>query len=60
MPAVLESTSNAAALYLRLGFQAEATITMMLEHVGEGGPSMLYEETCFVFWPEGRGKAEAS
>jgi hypothetical protein len=54
---VLESTPNAAALYERLGFRAEKTISMMLDHVGEEGQSMLYEETCFVFWPDGQGRA---
>jgi hypothetical protein len=54
---MLESTPNATTLYERLGFRAEETISMMLDHVEEGGQSMLYEETCFVFWPDGQGRA---
>lgn len=58
VPAYLEGTSNASTLYERLGFKAEGHISMLLETMGEHGVSLMYEETCFVFRPDG-GEPEA-
>ncbi|MCJ1336726.1 hypothetical protein MMC09_002004 [Bachmanniomyces sp. S44760] len=59
IPVVLESTWNAVALYERLGFRAERVISMVLGGAGGGGGGVegegegkVYEEICFVFWPD--------
>ena len=47
------------ALYERLGFRAERVISMVLGGAGGGGGGVegegegkVYEEICFVFWPD--------
>ena len=57
VPAALEGTTNAASLYERLEFRPEQTISMILDGVKEDGQSVLYEETCFVFWPRGQSRS---
>ncbi|KAK2763218.1 hypothetical protein FQN54_009854 [Arachnomyces sp. PD_36] len=51
VPIQLESTTVAWPLYEKLGFQAKETIHMLLEGVGDGGESVIYEELSCVFNP---------
>ncbi|EER24473.1 GNAT family acetyltransferase, putative [Coccidioides posadasii C735 delta SOWgp] len=52
IPVALESTPEGTIFYEKLGFKAEGRISMQLDGVGQDGASVLYEETCFVFWPD--------
>ncbi|GFF26888.1 puromycin N-acetyltransferase [Aspergillus udagawae] len=54
LPIALESTLDAVPFYKRLGFQAEARISMSLEGgaIGKDGETVLYEEECFVYRPK--------
>jgi hypothetical protein len=52
LPIALESTLDAVSFYQRLGFQAEARISMPLEGIGKDGETILYEEECLVYRPK--------
>ncbi|GFG20805.1 GNAT family N-acetyltransferase [Aspergillus udagawae] len=52
LPIALESTLDAVPFYQRLGFQAEAHISMPLEGIVKDGESVLYEEECLVYRPK--------
>jgi len=55
VPALLESTVDAAPLYRRHGFKAAESVSMVLEENSEDGTSIIYHETCFLYTPTTSG-----
>lgn len=53
VPAYLESTFDAVPLYERHGLRAAGKISMVLGGMVRDGAPVVYEETCFVFRPDG-------
>lgn len=51
VPAYLESTWEAGPLYERCGFKANENLSMTLQLQQDGGESLVYEETCYIFEP---------